>query len=220
MYLAAVGMGSCKKHGHATVFSVAYFGYLLVGIVSFMFHATLKYPCQLVDELNMIYTTCLMIYAGLSYAQSTMFRVCLAISLSALCAGITIYYHYLQDPTFHQNVYAILTAFIVFRSIYLMEYTLRPSLRKTEEKHMLERQEHAPQSPAKMERVNEDQRRENARDTDILKRMWILVAFGLTVFLGGFGIWALDNVYCSTLRSWRRSVGLPWGILLEGHGWW
>ena len=220
MYLAGVGMYSCKKHGHDTVFSVAYFGYLLVGIGSFMFHATLKYPWQLVDELNMIYTTCLMIYAGLSYAQSTTFRIGLASSLIALCASITIYYHYIQDPTFHQNAYAILTAFIVFRSMYLMEYTLRPSLRKTEEKHMLERQAASPQSPAKTKKRNENQRRENERDTDILKRMWLLVAFGLTVFLGGFGIWALDNVYCTKLRSWRRSLGLPWGILLEGHGWW
>lgn len=42
MYLAAVGMNSCRKHGHDAVFAVAYFGYLLVGIGSFMFHATLK----------------------------------------------------------------------------------------------------------------------------------------------------------------------------------
>jgi hypothetical protein len=63
-------------------------------------------------------------------------------------------------------------------------------------------------------------RRENARDTEILKQMWIFVAFGLTVFLGGFAIWALDIVYCGKLRKWRRSVGLPWGIVLEGHGWW
>lgn len=153
----------------------------------------------------MIYTTCLMIYAGLSYAQSTAFRLVLASALIALCLSITVYYHYIQDPTFHQNAYAVLTAFIVFRSMYVMEYTLRPSLRKKEEKLNSDPQQ---------------QRRENARDTAILKRMWLFVAFGLSVFLGGFGIWALDNVYCSTLRSWRRSVGLPWGILLEGHGWW
>jgi dihydroceramidase len=46
------------------------------------------------------------------------------------------------------------------------------------------------------------------------------VGTGLSIFLSGFGIWALDNQYCSTLRHWRHQVGLPWGILLEGHGWW
>jgi len=47
-----------------------------------------------------------------------------------------------------------------------------------------------------------------------------MIACGLGVFLGGFGIWTLDNVYCSTIRRWRHEIGLPWGILLEGHGWW
>ncbi|KAM5480509.1 alkaline ceramidase ydc1 [Microsporum audouinii] len=47
-----------------------------------------------------------------------------------------------------------------------------------------------------------------------------MVAYGLSTFLGGFAIWNLDNEYCSNLRTWRRELGLPWGILLEGHGWW
>jgi dihydroceramidase len=168
----------------------------------------------------MIYTTCLMIYAGLSYSQSTSFRIVLATLLISLSVFITVYYHYLQDPTFHQNAYALLTAFIVFRSMFIMEYTLRPSLRKTEEKHMLETQKPSPKSPAEDKKRKDMQRRENYRDTEILRRMWIFVAFGLSVFLGGFSIWALDIVYCGTLRKWRRSVGLPWGIVLEGHGWW
>jgi dihydroceramidase len=61
---------------------------------------------------------------------------------------------------------------------------------------------------------------EAQRDEQILRDMWWMIAVGLSVFLGGFGIWTLDNKYCSTLRRWRREVGLPWGILLEGHGWW
>jgi dihydroceramidase len=185
-----------------------------------MFHTTLKYPWQLVDELNMIYTTCLMIYAGLSYSQSALTRIALAAGLITLSLGITAYYHYLQDPTFHQNAYALLTAFIVFRSMAVMEFTLRPSLRKTEELHMAEREKISGNSPGQMVLARENQRRENARDKDILKQMWLFVAFGLSVFLGGFAIWGIDNVYCSTLRRWRRELGLPWGIALEGHGWW
>ncbi|KAK5008423.1 alkaline ceramidase ydc1 [Cryomyces antarcticus] len=50
--------------------------------------------------------------------------------------------------------------------------------------------------------------------------MWLLIGYGLTIFLGGFFIWTLDNEMCSTLRIWRRRIGLPWGVLLEGHGWW
>lgn len=161
----------------------------------------------------MIYTTCLMIYAGLSYTRSRYFRIFLATALLSLSAFITAYYHYLQDPVFHQAVYALLTTFIVFRSMFIMEYTLRPSLRGTDGKGK-------DRSLGTTRREQKEQVRKNDRDKDVLKQMWVLVAFGLTVFLGGFGFWALDNVYCSTLRRWRRSIGLPWGILLEGHGWW
>lgn len=58
------------------------------------------------------------------------------------------------------------------------------------------------------------------RDVAILKNMWLMVVLGLGIFLGGFGIWSLDNHFCSRIRQWRHQVGLPWGILLEGHGWW
>jgi dihydroceramidase len=50
--------------------------------------------------------------------------------------------------------------------------------------------------------------------------MWTMIAVGLSIFLGGFGMWNLDIIYCGKLRQWRHQVGLPWGILLEGHGWW
>ena len=172
-----------------------------MGVGSFMFHATLKYPMQLVDELSMIYTTCLMCYATFSYARSPRFRFILATSLVLLAVSITLYYHYLQDPAFHQNMYALLTAIVLLRSMYIMETRLRPSKHRSEdEKRLL--------------------RASNLRDEQILRTMWIMVACGLGVFLGGFAIWSLDNKYCLSLRRWRRDLGLPWGILLEGHGWW
>jgi dihydroceramidase len=169
---------------------------------------------QLVDELSMIYTTCLMAYASFSYSRDRTFRIILALSLIGLSLFITFYYHYLQDPTFHQNVYALLTTILVFRTMFTMEYALRPSLRRSEEVHQ-ERKDLSHNRPEVKAQI-----RRNARDKAILKEMWILVAFGLTMFLGGFGIWSLDNMYCSRLRGWRRDLGLPWGLLLEGHGWW
>lgn len=42
MYLASKGIRNCLKHGHDTVFLVAFVGYVLVGTGSFLFHATLK----------------------------------------------------------------------------------------------------------------------------------------------------------------------------------
>jgi dihydroceramidase len=207
LYLAARGLRSCIKHGHDTIFTVSFLGYLAVGLGSFLFHSTLKYPMQLVDELSMIYTTCIMFHASFARGRSPTYSAALAGSLVLLAATITAVYHYLQDPVFHQNAYAILTAVVLIRSMWVMETHLRPTRRVGR------------LSRESGEDVKE-KKRVGARDAATLALMWRLIAVGLSVFLGGFAIWSLDNKHCSTLRRWRRDVGLPWGILLEGHGWW
>lgn len=45
---------------------------------------------QLVDELSMIYTTCLMMYASFAYSRSRAFSVVLGVSLLALAGSITV----------------------------------------------------------------------------------------------------------------------------------
>ncbi|KAB8079119.1 ceramidase [Aspergillus leporis] len=215
MCLGIKGIISCRRNGHDQIFQVAFYGYLLVGTGSFLFHSTLKYPMQLVDELSMIYTTCLMCYASFSYSRPTSVRIFLALALSSLAIFITLYYHYLQDPVFHQNAYALLTVVVVLRSMHTMEVTLRPKWRHTTEEDRLAREKQGLPVPSK-----ERQHYENVRDVKTLKTQWFMVVYGLSLFLGGFFIWFLDNHFCSRIRGWRRVVGLPWGIFLEGHGWW
>lgn len=152
-----------------------------------------------------------MVYASFSHSRSNRFKLSLAVSLVALAVFITLYYHFLQDPRFHQNAYALLTSVVVFRSMFIMETKLRPALRRIDESTM--RQEHNASPP-------HTEGSQDRKDSRILTQMWILVAYGLLIFLGGFGVWTLDNIHCAKLRRWRRVVGLPWGILLEGHGWW
>jgi len=171
-------------------------------------------PMQLVDEHSMIYTTCLMCYATFSYSKSRQYAFILALGLVTLAVFITLYYHYLQDPAFHQNAYAILTAVVLARSMYVMEFSLRPSLTQHEEQYKLQ---HKRLMTAEEKSTSQS---EDRRDARILTSMWVMIAYGLGTFLTGFGIWQLDNEYCSTIRSWRRELGLPWGIILEGHGWW
>ncbi|CAG7997340.1 unnamed protein product [Penicillium salamii] len=193
MWLGVQGILSCRRNGHDQIFN----------------------PMQLVDELSMIYTTCLMAYALFSYSRSTAVRVWLGLSLAGLAIFITLYYHYLQDPIFHQNAYALLTTVVVLRSMYIMEVTLRPKWRHSTEQDRLERQKKGLPVPTK-----ERQHYENVRDTKMLKTMWFMVIYGLSMFLGGFFIWNLDNIFCSEIRRMRRAIGLPWGLFLEGHGWW
>ena len=98
--------------------------------------------------------------------------------------------------------------------MYVMELNLRPRLKQSESEYKLL---HKRGMTASERLVSQG---EDGRDRKILGTMWVMIAFGLMTFLGGFFIWSLDNVYCSKLRVWRRQIGLPWGILLEGHGWW
>lgn len=194
-----------------------------MGTGSFLFHSTLKYPMQLVDELSMIYTTCLMFYATFSYGQSRLYAQLLGVFLLALSAFITGYYHYLQDPAFHQNMYALLTAVVLLRSMYIMEVRLRPTLkakRRAASQDAAALRDNEKAKKIDSATVSREQLRKDERDLEILHTMWTMVGFGLSIFLGGFAIWTLDNEFCGTLRRWRREVGLPWGIVLEGHGWW
>lgn len=122
--------------------------------------------------------------ASVSHGKSAPLATFYGLLLSLLAGAITLIYHSLQDPTFHQNAYGLLTAALLFRSWYLMETRLRKV------------------DPASVD------------------AMWWLCGWGLGVFLVGFVLWNLDNTYCGSLRTWRRRVGLPWGVLSEGHGWW
>ncbi|CZT46357.1 related to alkaline dihydroceramidase Ydc1 [Rhynchosporium secalis] len=227
VFLAYKGIASCVRYGHDRVFLLGFMSYLMIGLGSIAFHMTLKYPMQLLDELAMIYTTSIMFYAIFSHNRSP-FACTLLLTLTVgIAAFITLYYHYLQDPLFHQNMFALLTVIVVLRSMFVMERTLRPRFKPLLYTHI-----HSQSQPIAHSRSNgnedvslsvaekKEEAWKEARDLAILGMMWKMIACGLTSVACGFLIWNLDNAYCSTLRRWRREVGLPWGVLLEGHGWW
>jgi dihydroceramidase len=92
-----------------------------------------------------------------------------------------------SDPVFHQNAFALITAIVLFRSMYIMEVNIRPSFRA---KYATVPQKNVvPGSISKTQLLANEK-----RDKQIIKVMWV--------------------------RRWRHEVGLPWGLLLEGHGWW
>lgn len=163
----------------------------------------------------MIYTTCLMFWATFSHKRERWIQISIGLGTASLAIFITLYYHYLQDPTFHQNAYALLTIIVLGRSMYVMERDIRPYFREREEEHARLLKDRTVSDATREKELARD-----IRDRWILKQMWTMIALGMTMFLGGFAVWNLDNELCSTLRQWRHEVGLPWGILLEGHGWW
>lgn len=186
------GIRDCLRYKHPGIFVVAFVGYMVVGFGSLAFHTTLKYSMQLADELPMIYATCIIGYATFSYARGRTFSLVVGVSLFSLALFITVVYYVTKDPVFHQVSYAALTSAIVFRAMYIMEYKLRPAL----------------------------QTRSPDKAAAIMTNMWKLCFSGVALFLVGFSIWNIDNIYCVHLRSWREILLLPWAVVLEGHGWW
>ncbi|KIW53892.1 hypothetical protein PV05_06301 [Exophiala xenobiotica] len=53
------------------------------------------------------------------------------------------------------------------------------------------------------------------------KRYWLQkFRVGGICFLAGFVVWLIDGAACGWLRDARGYLGLPWGFVLELHGWW
>ncbi|KAH8893724.1 alkaline phytoceramidase [Thozetella sp. PMI_491] len=192
LYLGAKGIRNVLAYGHSPVFILAFLGYMVVGFGSMAFHATLYYSMQLADELPMIYTVCIMCFVTFSYKRPFWGQVLVWGLMVLIAGGITAYYLHAKDPVFHQVAYGLLTATTIFRGMYIMEYTLRPTLRKR-----------------------------NPEEADqIMTTMWHLAATGILTFLAGFFIWNMDNIFCRQLIAARDFLQLPWAVVLEGHGWW
>ncbi|OCK76127.1 aPHC-domain-containing protein [Lepidopterella palustris CBS 459.81] len=47
-----------------------------------------------------------------------------------------------------------------------------------------------------------------------------LTGAGAGLFVLAYFFWLIDVGFCRQLDNLRRQVGLPWGLLLELHGWW
>jgi len=61
---------------------------------------------------------------------------------------------------------------------------------------------------------------ERVKDEVVKREVRKLCTWGGVIFISGFGIWNLDNIYCSSLTQTKRAIGMPWSFFLELHGWW
>ncbi|KAF2198330.1 alkaline ceramidase family protein [Delitschia confertaspora ATCC 74209] len=62
--------------------------------------------------------------------------------------------------------------------------------------------------------------KERVNDSVQRGRLAGLSSFGLACGLFGYFLWNIDFHFCSHLTSVKHKIGLPFGILLELHGWW
>lgn len=163
-------------------FHLVALGFITVGFGSWMFHMSLLYEYQLLDELPMIYATCVPYWIVFSYGKTKFRSMRIATEITLFAIVLTVVYLYDRNPSIHQTAYGILTGIVMLKTFFLTK------------KHVT--------------------------DQTIKKRMDSLLLWGLIYIVIGYFLWNMDIHFCTSWRWLRRSIGLPYGFVLEGHGWW
>jgi dihydroceramidase len=126
---------------------LCHLGLCLVGLGSWMFHMTLLYPMQLLDELPMVFGSGILIYAHydlflsaylieqqsrrssrVSKRKSLLYKIFIsrpyiASAIFAYCASFTYIYVYVwKNPIFHEIAYGIQVFTIILFSILNIKY--------------------------------------------------------------------------------------------------
>lgn len=180
--LAIFAIVSAIRNKHEVRFAIIGLGFMLVGVGSWLFHMTLKYEFQLMDELPMIYATCVPVWSIFSEGKNTRTSWLIGATIFFGSYILTAVYLHYKDPTIHQVAYAIMNVVIVYKSFLLTETRVADAIAR--------------------------------------KRLYSTMTYGAVIFLSGFFVWNLDVQLCGTWIDLRRYLGMPYGFLLELHGWW
>ncbi|KAM8897921.1 alkaline ceramidase 3 [Spinachia spinachia] len=155
----------------------SFLGLAAVGVGSWCFHMTLIYEMQLLDELPMIYSTCVFVYCLYECFKEENRVGLLPIALLLIFSvSVTVVYLQWKEPVFHQVMYGALVACLVMRSVFIVTW-MYPWLRP-------------------------------------------LCYTSLGVFLLGFLLWNIDNIFCDTLRTSRQMLPSGVGVATQFHAWW
>ncbi|OQR74748.1 alkaline ceramidase 3-like [Tropilaelaps mercedesae] len=159
----------CVRIGIFSLFSV-------VGIGSWLFHMTLLYRMQLMDELPMVWGTLASAYTLFDInSRRSAVNWWLALLLIAYGTVITVVYVTINVPVFHQVAYGLLVT-----TCFIYSY-------------ILSRREYFP-------------------------LQWFILSLGL--YLVGFCVWNVDNVFCGQLRDMREQMPRVLGPITQLHAWW
>ncbi|KAN0127928.1 Ceramidase [Lactarius tabidus] len=173
-----------------TRFLVGFAGCALIGIGSFLFHATLLYEAQLADELPMIYVAsyllAMLLESERGFGLKSTYSKILVVGVVGFDAAFTASYLVYRNPIYHQGVFGSIMIATFFREIYLLAWS-------------------------DVSRTIPDKKK--AAIVETLKT-------GLFLFLFGFFVWNLDNIFCGSWTQVKRAVGWPIAFFLEGHAWW
>ncbi|KAJ1958538.1 alkaline ceramidase ydc1 [Dispira parvispora] len=122
--LAFFGLYFVKKHDMERRFSMCFLGMILVGLGSSLFHSTLRFEMQLMDELPMIYATCFCLYSVFQMRREAKHASELKVLLFLYCAFVTAVYLKSPNPVFHQVAYGLEMLAVAVRCYQLIQQIL------------------------------------------------------------------------------------------------
>ncbi|CCE65537.1 hypothetical protein TPHA_0L01840 [Tetrapisispora phaffii CBS 4417] len=181
-----------------TKFILIGLGFALVGIGSWLFHMSLSYNYQLLDELPMLYATCIpswsMICEFTEYLDrpadddtsiniSKKRQVVVGSIIFIGVTSLSVLYIIFKKPAIHQIAYALLNICVAAMSFLLTQKKIK--------------------------------------DKTAISNLHSCMVIGTILFLVGFIAWNLDNQFCSLwIHIRRKYLLLPFGAFFELHGWW
>ncbi|KAI8150128.1 ceramidase [Fennellomyces sp. T-0311] len=119
LLLGIFGIYNTIANKFSKSFVIAHLAVMFVGIGSWLFHMTLQYEMQLLDELPMIYAASVMVYEIFEIHPQKRYGIKLPIFLVAYSAFVTYSYIIINNPLYHQVCYGLLVFTVVFRSVYV-----------------------------------------------------------------------------------------------------
>lgn len=187
---AIYGLKNCRQENLPLPLALCQAGIALVGVGSFLFHATLRYEWQLGDELPMIFCCTFIAYVTFDTRSASLPRTpfvrCLPYLLVLYSFGVSAVYIRYPYPVIHQAAFGFIQLVATFRAAY----TVRTAPERTY--------------------------REKRNKADATR----YTLMGAVLFLIGFLIWNIDNLYCDRISQLKEHLGTPWSFILEGHAWW
>lgn len=181
-------------------FSLTFLGIAIVGLGSVLFHGTLLFPFQMLDEVPMVYTTLLVTYAIIENGKANKFGFWLPLTMALYSAAIT--YVMATNPTseftFFILVFETSLVFNILSTIWMV--FLRPLYG-----YVLAKISYI--------RILRSYSRSHMYDGEA----GYMLSTGLLAFIIGFTCWKLDNNLCHFLNEELVAMGFTNPQL---HAWW
>jgi len=208
--LALSGLVSAIQQRHHPWFIATQLGFLLVGIGSWLFHATLLYQVFLnyLPHLRLIFDILRSLSSSNSWMSFPVFPL-LDVRLSDItviwttCIMAAMVWSWDVSGLAASCVYAsLIFAATAITVIYMhikdptfhqVAYAFLTALVLLRSIYLLHK---------------------HVDNVEARKNMWWTIVIGVATFLTGFLLWIIDNECCDLLRSVRQQIGIPWAFFL------